>query len=86
MGPGDYSVEYMTAEPFRRVWNTSLTLRELLSYPACARTIREVCPAAEQLPAMYREFPLPEAVDAWDPALIPEEKMKKLDEALRRVV
>ena len=86
VGPGDYSVEYMAAEPFRRIWNTSLTLRELLSYPACARTIREVCPAAEQLPAMYREFPLPEAVDAWDPALIPEEKMKKLDEALRRVV
>ena len=86
VGPGDYSVSYTATAPFRRIWHASLTLRELLSYPAAACTVREVCPRAERLPAMYREFPLPEAIDAWDPNLVPAEQLKKLDEALRKVV
>ncbi len=86
VGPGDYSVSYTATTPFHRIWHASLTLRELLSYPAAARTVREVCPRVERLPAMYREFPLPEAIDAWDPNLVPADQLKKLDDALRKVV
>ena len=82
VGPGTWTVTYETSELLRTVYNTRMSLQELLASAAAAEILTREFPDVRNLPGYLWDAPIREAAKHVG---IPEETLDRLDEMLQGI-